>query len=63
MIFCNHKWTVLDKTIIKSQAEIMREVNMIPKSGISTMFIQKVFVILSCEKCGRTKKYVEKTGE
>lgn len=62
MIFCNHEWRVLDKTILKSKAEIMRETNLIPETAFDTMFTQKVIVILSCEKCGRTRKYVEKTA-
>lgn len=61
-IFCKHQWKVIEKTVLKSQAEVMKETGLLPKSGFASMFNQKVVVILQCEKCGAIKKFVEETA-
>lgn len=61
-IFCKHSWKVIEKTVLKSQAEVMKEAGLSPKSGFPSMFNQKVVIILQCEKCGSLKKFVEETS-
>lgn len=59
MIFCKHKWKVLDKERIPPPIEAV-----LPKLDGRTveapiwMYIEKIVTICTCEKCGEIKKFV-----
>ena len=57
-IFCKHKWKMLSEVVTKSQLELMSELG--KRGELYNPFERKVIHILSCEKCGKLKKYVEK---
>ena len=63
MFGCDHKWQVLDKTVIPSKMEVMGK-NMRSFAGINgsafpldfdTLAKETVVITFSCERCGKLK--------
>ncbi len=55
-MFCKHNWVVLDKTTTKSGAEVAKSVGAKFSGGTPAMFKYKVFLVLTCTKCGKLDK-------
>lgn len=64
MIFCKHKWAILSEITTKAPFEVAVEA-LSSREGKCTIPHQmsitdrKVIQIVSCEKCGKIKKFVE----
>jgi hypothetical protein len=62
MFGCKHKWQILSEKTTKSKFEVAREA----LEGVSRVKIpwqmcdasRKVIQIVTCEKCGKIKKFV-----
>jgi len=58
-MFCKHKWLTLSETITKSKIEHAKEIGLIVTKGHSFDLERKHIQVLSCEKCGKLKRFVE----
>jgi hypothetical protein len=58
-MFCNHEWKVLSETTTKSQYEHAKDIGLIVEEGRSSGLIRKHIQIVSCDKCGSLKRFVE----
>jgi hypothetical protein len=63
-MFCKHKWTIMSETVTKSKFECaISTINI--AEGKTTVPHQmccadrKFIQIVSCEKCGKLKRFVE----
>jgi len=57
-MFCKHKWKILSETLHKSKAEYANTLGF-RSSGISFDFDRVLIQVLTCEKCGKLKRYKE----
>ena len=61
MLFCDHDYVILDKTILESPYEQMSRMNKvyasIPKEPM--IFQKKLVMLMKCKICKRLKKIVE----
>ncbi len=61
MIWCKHEWEILSEKITESQLEHYMKVVKLGniKSMSGTMAERKLIQILTCNKCGKLKRFVE----
>jgi hypothetical protein len=61
-MFCKHDWKILSEVTTKSRLEILAECT--EKGQIdsfpSTYCTRKLIQIVTCSKCGKLKRFVEK---
>lgn len=57
-MFCKHKWRKLSETTTKSQAQQLAELGASKMSGALSLLARQHIVILACDECGATKKFV-----
>ena len=60
MIFCKHNWKVLSETRTESIAERAIKNGMRIKRCSSDDLKQTLVQIVTCDKCGKIKRYVKK---
>lgn len=60
MIFCRHYYEKINKFIIPSMADMLHAVNKAPNT--TTCFTRKYVTDYRCIKCGKIKRFVEKTA-
>ena len=63
MLFCKHKWKILDKTIIPSRYEIYQTMKQYAVNAfaidLERMSLQKTIISYTCEHCGKLKIITE----
>lgn len=60
-MFCKHKWKILSETTTKSKMEHAKDLGESFTGRLHERFLKRYFIqILTCEKCGKLKRYVEK---
>lgn len=59
MMFCKHKWEILSETITESAAEHHLKVAGPSKFHGDNLFGRKHIQVITCEKCGEFKRFVE----
>lgn len=58
-MWCKHEWEVLDKTVLPSAFEQMKEDPMEVSGADTAAFFQKtVSLVVSCKKCGKLEHFV-----
>lgn len=58
---CAHKWKMISEITTKSRIEVLKDLKCIPSeySYIMLPVDRKFIQILSCEKCGKLRKFIE----
>lgn len=56
-MFCKHEWVVLSETVTKSAVEIAASLGATSIKNASTD--RKHILVVSCDKCGKLKRFVE----
>jgi len=59
-MFCKHEWKVLSTEVTESQIEMLNRVIPGTSKAYTSMFERKHIQIVSCDKCGKLKRFVEK---
>lgn len=57
-MFCKHKWRKLSEITTKSKAQQLAELGATTLTGSLVMLERRHIVILACDECGATKKFV-----
>jgi len=60
MIFCSHYYEKINKFIIPSMADMLHNVGKAPNT--TTCFTRKYVTDYRCIKCGKIKRFIEKTA-
>lgn len=61
MMFCKHQWKVLSETVTESKAELVKRLNVkfTTKTEGMALLPRKHIQIVTCDKCGQLKRFVE----
>ena len=62
-MFCRHKWTVLEKTLMPSAFDTLKSNGANLKSAsnvdVAELSRRKLVLVLQCTKCGKLDKTIE----
>jgi len=58
---CKHDWKVLSETVTKSRFEVLTQIGDFEglKTRGGSMFKRKHIQIITCDKCGKLKRFVD----
>jgi len=62
-MFCKHQWKILSEVKTQSKVELLKDIGVSIKSSgdyIVEVLGRKFIQIVSCEKCGKLKRFVER---
>lgn len=57
--FCKHEWKMISETITRSEAEVIAEIPNL-KSINGCDFGRKIIQVVSCTKCGKLERFVDR---
>ena len=61
-MFCKHEWEKISDTIIRAiPEELLKNITELTGDGTGVLDVKHI-VILTCKKCGKVYKSVEKLG-
>ena len=58
-LFCNHKWSLLSETVTKCKAELLVSIGCTNVKNLHDPVDRKFIQIVTCDKCGKLKRFVE----
>lgn len=59
-MFCKHEWTLLSETTTESRIELLARCGVEKVKGLSSPADRKLIQMVSCKKCGKLRRFVEK---
>jgi ribosomal protein L32 len=58
-MFCKHAWKILSEETTKSRVEVCQESGVLKLSNLCDAVDRKFIQIVTCQKCGKLKRFVE----